>query len=176
MTDRNLIKEEALRGVQDGWPEKMKELVINTPIESMARSGLADRWNLPLVTPALVQEGIALGGDALHPMTPSAGQGGGTAIEDGIVLARTVGVVLAEDGGPDRIQKALEEYAALRQERTLLLTIKAFIIGVIFALEFPPLVYLRNNFLLPKLVGPSSFLSHTLFDVGKLPTLTVNAE
>lgn len=175
VTDRNLIKAEALKGVE-GWPDKMKELVENTPIESMARSALSDRFNIPGVTPALFQEGITLAGDAMHPMTPNLGQGGGTAIEDGVVLAKTLGVALSEDGDTETIQKALEEYTAQRQERTLPMTIKSFVMGLVLMNGFPPIVFVRDNIAVPKLVSPSSFLSHTLFDVGPLPTSKVQAK
>ncbi|CAM6127155.1 unnamed protein product [Calypogeia fissa] len=176
VTDRNLIKAEVLREFQDGWPEKMSELLNNTPTESVFRSALADRWNIPGLTPPLIRERVALAGDAMHPMTPSLGQGGGTAIEDAIVLGRTLGVVLAQDGDAESIQKALGEYATLRQQRTFPITVKSFLIGSLFALDFAPVVYIRNNVALPKLVGPSTFLSHTLFDVGKLPISNVRAQ
>jgi 2-polyprenyl-6-methoxyphenol hydroxylase-like FAD-dependent oxidoreductase len=171
ITDPNLVKEEALRIVKNGWPEKMQELIRNTPVESLVRSGIADRWNIPFVTPPLVGKGVALSGDAMHPMTPSLGQGGGTAIEDGVVLAQTLGLALTEGGDDERIQKALEEYAALRQKRTSAITLRSFVIGAVFGIEFPPIAQIRNNVVLPKLVAPSSFLGHTLFDVGKLPTV-----
>ncbi|MGO1165999.1 MAG: FAD-dependent monooxygenase [Janibacter sp.] len=54
--------------------------------------------------------GATLLGDAAHPMMPFMAQGAGQAIEDAVVLARS----LAEHGAP----KGLRAYEALRTERT----------------------------------------------------------
>lgn len=55
-------------------------------------------------------EGMTLLGDAAHPMMPFMAQGAGQAIEDAVVLARS----LAAHGSPD----GLRRYESLRRERT----------------------------------------------------------
>jgi salicylate hydroxylase len=55
----------------------------------------------------------ALLGDACHPMMPFMAQGAGMAVEDAIVLARTL-----EDVDRERIPAALKRYETARRERT----------------------------------------------------------
>ena len=65
------------------WAEPIKELIVNTDIESMRYGPLYDRdpqcftLNFP----------IAIIGDASHPMTPFKGQGANRALVDSITLA-----------------------------------------------------------------------------------------
>jgi len=63
---------------------------------------------------------VVLLGDACHPMPPTIAQGGGSAIEDAIVLARC----LAETGG-DGIADAFARYQALRRDRTARMQVAA---------------------------------------------------
>src|SRR5258708_4725185 len=54
---------------------------------------------------------VTLLGDAAHPCTPNLGQGGGMALEDGLVLARCVSTERS-------IESALGRYELLRRRRT----------------------------------------------------------
>ena len=56
---------------------------------------------------------VVLLGDAAHPAPPSAGQGAGMALEDGVMLAACL-----DRHGPGGEQAALLEYAGRRQPRT----------------------------------------------------------
>lgn len=60
--------------------------------------------------PTWGRDGVTLIGDACHPMMPFMAQGAGQAIEDAVVLARS----LATHGAPG----GLRSYEALRKERT----------------------------------------------------------
>jgi 6-hydroxynicotinate 3-monooxygenase len=63
--------------------------------------------------PSWGNNGIALLGDACHPMAPYMAQGAASAIEDAVVLARCLA-----QASPDKIHTALVVYAANRKERT----------------------------------------------------------
>ncbi|KAL2651564.1 hypothetical protein R1flu_019692 [Riccia fluitans] len=172
--DPNELKTELLDLFKTYWPGQeipVHDLLAHTPVESLSRAALRDRWNLP-GSPPVVQSGVTLAGDALHPMTPNLGQGGCCALEDAVILAQTLGQVLltaSEDG--DRITKALEEYAAERNRRTLPLTVRAFVMGSLLQISFPPVVFVRDKIAIPKMVNPNYFLGHTLYDAGQLPVV-----
>ncbi|KAG6547622.1 hypothetical protein Mapa_011071 [Marchantia paleacea] len=174
VTDPAEVRAELL-SMLDGWPQHMRELLDNTPLDYISRAALADRWNLPGITAPVVQSGVTLAGDALHPMTPNLGQGGCCALEDAIKLAQTLGVVLAKGGNADyeAITKAMEEYAAERHHRTFPLTLKSFVFGALLQIGFAPVCFVRDNIAVPKIVRPSSFLSHTRYNCGELPPALV---
>lgn len=93
------------------WAMPVPHLVRATEKAQVIRNDLYDR-------PALAtwSRGRAvLIGDAAHPTTPNLGQGGCTAIEDGVVLAN----VLATGAGQRRaLGVMLEEFRAVRAART----------------------------------------------------------
>jgi 2-polyprenyl-6-methoxyphenol hydroxylase-like FAD-dependent oxidoreductase len=66
---------------------------------------------------------VTLLGDAAHAMTPNLGQGACQAIEDGVVLARTL------KSGPQDPVAALREYESLRAARTASFQRRAWMIG-----------------------------------------------
>lgn len=106
------------------------------------------RWDLP---PRAATGGasITLAGDALHPMTPNLGQGGCTALEDGLVLARCLqqegapaAAAALQDGGSggsggqeaqqraaEAVRAALRRYEAERAKRCLPLTVRSHLMG-----------------------------------------------
>lgn len=57
---------------------------------------------------------VSLLGDASHPMMPFMAQGAGMAIEDAVVLARNLDAAPGADGVP----QALQNYEAMRKQRT----------------------------------------------------------
>jgi 2-polyprenyl-6-methoxyphenol hydroxylase-like FAD-dependent oxidoreductase len=89
------------------WHEPIRELLSKTDEAAILRTDIADRpkasrWSAGRVT---------LLGDAAHPMTPNLGQGAGQAIEDAVILGRSLA------SGTGAIV-ALERYDTLRRERT----------------------------------------------------------
>jgi 2-polyprenyl-6-methoxyphenol hydroxylase-like FAD-dependent oxidoreductase len=91
-----------------GWPERFLCAVSATGPEGVLRTDIYDlapilRWGAGHVT---------LVGDAAHAMSPVLGQGGGTALEDAVILARCV----ARHGCTPQ---ALRRYEATRRWRTL---------------------------------------------------------
>lgn len=76
--------------------------------DSVLKTALYERDPLPKWSKGR----ITLLGDACHPMMPFMAQGAGTAIEDGVVLARCLKGVASQD-----IPKALQLYETLRIER-----------------------------------------------------------
>lgn len=127
------------------------------------RGRCMDRWTLGGVG----KDAVTVAGDALHPMTPNLGQGGCTALEDSVVLAR----MLREAGGPggsaEQLHAAVRRYEAERSARCLPLTVRSWAFG--FALQIPvqPVCLVRDLFI-GNLFSPAHFLDHTNYDCGKL--------
>lgn len=139
------------------------------------------RWDLPRGGGSC----LTLAGDALHPMTPNLGQGGCTALEDAVVLAR----LLQDAGVPQQVQQAQQqgggkgglaretlvgaissvfgEYERQRALRCLPITVRSFGMGALLQLPLPPVVATRDLFV-ERLFSPSHFLDHATFDCGRL--------
>ena len=174
------IKREALdltKDIQTPFPHLC---INNTPLENIAKNRLRHRLNTR-PTESQVVGNVTVAGDASHPTSPNLGQGGGMALEDGIVLARKLHqalnpssqqqqhpsqksessqVVLSES---ERIHKALLDFHAERHARTYAITHQAFTMKQSWE-QGPDLV--------PQGLQAENFLGHTLFDVGTLPTIS----
>jgi 2-polyprenyl-6-methoxyphenol hydroxylase-like FAD-dependent oxidoreductase len=90
-----------------GWHEPVERLISATPEGTILKKGAYDlgplkRWGAGR---------IMLLGDAAHPCTPNLGQGGCMAIEDALVLAKSLKV----EGSPEL---ALHRYESIRRKRT----------------------------------------------------------
>ncbi|KAM0940463.1 putative FAD-binding domain, FAD/NAD(P)-binding domain superfamily [Dioscorea sansibarensis] len=66
---------------------------------------------------------VTVAGDAFHPMTPDLGQGGCTALEDAVVLARCVA------NSPDSVSTTMEMYVKERRWRVAGIITGAFLSG-----------------------------------------------
>jgi 2-polyprenyl-6-methoxyphenol hydroxylase-like FAD-dependent oxidoreductase len=89
-----------------GWYEPVRAVIDATPDEAFIRQDINDlepieEWS---------RGRVAILGDAAHATTPTLGQGGCGAIEDGVVLARKL-------RGGGEVDVALREYAAERKVR-----------------------------------------------------------
>ena len=119
-------------------------------------------------------------GDGLHPMTPNLGQGGCTALEDGVVLAQAVAGALRSSGSSSSgqidwstqqmtaVAAALRDFEQQRGKRCLPLVVRSWAFG--FALQNPlPPVCAARDWFIGNAFSPAHFLDHTAFDCGKLP-------
>jgi 2-polyprenyl-6-methoxyphenol hydroxylase-like FAD-dependent oxidoreductase len=166
------VKQEALKLTQ-GCQSPLPHLCINnTPLKTLTKNTLRHRLNTR-PSDSQVVGNVTVAGDASHPTSPMIGQGGGMALEDAIILTQklhpalvpsremnqTPGHEVAADS--ERIHRALLDFHAERHERTYGLTYKASLRKVTW--NSPDSVSQR--------LQPDTFLNHTLFDVGKLPTI-----
>jgi 2-polyprenyl-6-methoxyphenol hydroxylase-like FAD-dependent oxidoreductase len=103
-----------------------------------------DLYELPPLA-AYTSGRVALVGDAAHAMTPNLGQGAGQALEDAVVLAKTV-------DGPS----GLDAYDRLRRPRTQKIALRSHRIGVAAQWASPAAVTLRNTAL--RMLPGSSFV------------------
>jgi len=85
-----------LRDEFKGWSPEVEQLLGSTAFDQIEQRDLFDRapefkW---------ADGHVCLLGDAVHPMMPNLGQGGGMAIEDALVLGQELRPELLERGGP----------------------------------------------------------------------------
>ncbi|WVZ55518.1 hypothetical protein U9M48_006166 [Paspalum notatum var. saurae] len=164
---------------------KMKQFVLaklrgsNVPPEVLAvidRSEMSDvlaaplrfRSPLSLVGASIGKGNVCVAGDALHPMTPDVGQGGCSALEDGVVLARCLGEAILGEGGAEdeRIQAALREYAGVRRWRSIQLIATAYTVGFFQQSDNAVVSFLREKLLSGVLAG--TLLKMADYDCGTL--------
>lgn len=154
---------------------KMKQFVLGklrgsnkVPAEALAaidRSEMSDvlaaplrfRSPLSLATASIARGSACVAGDALHPMTPDLGQGGCSALEDGVVLARCLGDALLPPpagsgsgsgrGKEDRVQAALREYAWIRRWRSVELVATSYTVGFVQQSDSAVVSFLRDRLL-----------------------------
>lgn len=117
-------------------PKRISDVVERTELDCISRAPLKFRlpWNILLGS--IVRNNVCVAGDALHPMTPDLGQGGCSAMEDGIVLARCLGEALItketcneEEEDYVKMAKGLEKYARERRWRSFRLVSIAYVVG-----------------------------------------------
>jgi 2-polyprenyl-6-methoxyphenol hydroxylase-like FAD-dependent oxidoreductase len=131
-TERIQIVRERLKS----WPEPVPSIISATPDDEIAVMDIADakpvkRWGTGPAT---------LLGDAAHPILPNLGQGTSQALEDAVVLARS----LRQD--PD-IVKALRSYEDKRAPRTAGLVKFSRNLGRLGRFKSRPAVAARERFM-----------------------------
>jgi 2-polyprenyl-6-methoxyphenol hydroxylase-like FAD-dependent oxidoreductase len=104
------------------------------------REPLGERWG---------ERRVTLLGDAAHPMTPNLGQGACQAVEDAVVLARSL-----HEGGATA--DALRRYERLRSDRAAMVVRRSRRVGRVGQLENPLLCRLRDRAL--AMIPPKAYL------------------
>lgn len=169
------LKQFALNKLKD-LPENIKSVMETTDLDSIVMSRLKYRPPWELLWTNITKDNVCVAGDALHPMTPDIGQGGCSAMEDGVILARCLGEAIKaknlkgetedEDASYKRIEEGLKKYARERKWRSIDLITTAYTVGFIQQSRGKWMNLFRDRFL-------SSFLSRLLlkkahFDCGSL--------
>lgn len=154
-------------------PEKIIEVIEKSEMSRLVSSPLRYRWPFDLLTGNISKGSVTIAGDALHPMTPDLGQGGCSALEDAIVLARSLGEALhegklckTEKEEYEIIKKSLENYAKKRKWRSFDLITTAYLVGYVQQNDGVVMSFLRDKFLSGILA--KVLLKKTEFDCGKL--------
>ncbi|XP_073047177.1 monooxygenase 2-like isoform X2 [Primulina eburnea] len=156
-------------------PIQVSDVVGRTELDFINYAPLKFRlpWNILLGN--ILKNNVCVAGDAFHPMTPDLGQGGCSALEGGVILARCLGeAFLGKTKGHEqtnddefvRIEKGLEKYVKERRWRCFSLVSIAYLFGLIQQKEGKVISYLRKKFL-------SNYFAVTMvkmadFECGKL--------
>lgn len=94
-------------------------------------------------------------------------QGGCTALEDGIVLARMLCDVWA-NGNQSELESTLREFEKQRHIRCLKLAVRSNLIGKALQSSNPAVVAARD-LAVQTVLDPANFFNHALYDCGGLP-------
>src|SRR5215212_3515336 len=124
----------------DGWHHPVPDLISETEEWTIRRDDLYDREPL---SGSWGGGRVTLLGDAAHPATPNLGQGACQAIEDAVVIARSLGQVVQTDSKAE-VPNALRRYEGLRGERTAWIVHRSRALGRIGQIENPLLCRLRD--------------------------------
>ncbi|KAL0366005.1 UNVERIFIED_CONTAM: Monooxygenase 2 [Sesamum radiatum] len=156
-------------------PKHVWDIVERTGLDCISCAPLKFRppWNI--LQGNIVKNNVCVAGDALHPMTPDIGQGGCSALEDSIILARCLAEALLgkrtcndkeKDEDYIRMEKGLEKYSRERRWRSFSLITTAYVVGLLQESDSKVISFLRKTFLFRFLAG--IFQTMADFDCGKL--------
>lgn len=111
LEDKKII--ERVLAVHEGWHQPVKEIIDNT--DEVCKSSISDiveieKWH---------KNKIVVLGDAAHAMNPLSGQGAGTAMEDGYLIANLIYKYKSD------YNSAFENFVKLRKVRTTMIARKA---------------------------------------------------
>ncbi|KAH9307449.1 hypothetical protein KI387_035360 [Taxus chinensis] len=167
--DPKLILEFAVEKLGD-FPEPMADMVKKSQIDTLTLAPLTLRWPWEVLIGRLSKGNVCVIGDAMHPMTPDLGQGGGATLEDAVVLGRCLGKAMTTmDGLKDekRIEEALNKFVEERRWRAFWLISGAYLTGIVQQ-GYGGIVmrFLRDKFLGRKLAD--NILNQADFDCGDL--------
>lgn len=177
----------AVDGNAEQDPIKLKQFVLNKASNvSKELSTVIDRTTLDSISIAqlklrvpwnvlfgnILKNNVCVVGDALHPMTPDLGQGGCSALEDSVVIAKCLAEALIkpiteqEDDESMRIRKGLEKYAKERRWRSFTFISAAYLSGFIQETDNKIISFLRQHFLGGVTISVTLKIAN--FDCGKL--------
>ncbi|KAE8687031.1 zeaxanthin epoxidase [Hibiscus syriacus] len=172
MEDDPVKLKQFVRSKLNDTSDEMKSVVERTSSRNIISNPLRYRKPWELLWGNISKGNVCVAGDALHPMTPDIGQGGCSALEDGVVLARCLGEALLKPAGRveeeyEKIEMGLKRFGKERRWRSFDLIATAFMVGYIQQKDGKVVKYLKDKFLL----GFLSWLRlrKAEFDCGKLP-------
>lgn len=161
-------------------PQEVSYIVERTKLDSTSYTQMRIRSPWDILMKNIAERNACIAGDALHAMTPDIAQGGCSALEDGVTLARCIGEslkkIMERETRPGRkedveeemvaIHEGLEKYAKQRRWRSFSLAATASLVGFIQESENKLIRFLREK-MLSKL-AMAAMMRMADFDCGKL--------
>lgn len=78
-------------------PDRIRTVIEDTKVDEIVCSPIGYRPPWQILFGNISKDNVCVAGDACHPMTPELGQGGCSALEDAVILARCLASVLLEN-------------------------------------------------------------------------------
>ncbi|XP_042494507.1 monooxygenase 1-like [Macadamia integrifolia] len=175
--EAKLIRDSTVESIREDYPADMIEMIRNCDLESLSLQRLRYRPPWEILLGNFSKGTVTVAGDAMHVMGPFVGQGGSSALEDAVVLARCLG---REIGGSSsskreeeveviiqakRVRKAFDQYIKERTMRILRLSTESYLTGLLMQSSFSVMKFMILMLLL--ILFPN-FFSHTRYDCGLL--------
>ncbi|KAL3505429.1 hypothetical protein ACH5RR_035270 [Cinchona calisaya] len=159
--------------------KEVSDIVERTEVKSVSCAEVKVRLPWDILIRDIAKSNICVAGDALHPMTPDIGQGGCSALEDSVILARCIGESFLKTQKGDisngkegadmkiaEIKKGVENYAKQRRWRSFSLIATAYVVGFLQESNNKFIRFLREKFLSKYTVATMVRMAD--FDCGKL--------
>ncbi|GFP97730.1 3-hydroxybenzoate 6-hydroxylase 1 [Phtheirospermum japonicum] len=131
-------------------PQHVLHVVESTKPDCFSYAAIKFRspWNVLFGN--IVKRNVCVAGDALHPMPPYTSQGGGSALEDGVVLARCLGMKEGDDD-EEYLKMGngvmMRRYSQERRWRSFSLISITCLVGWIQGSDSKVMGFLRKKFL-----------------------------
>ncbi|KAJ0974541.1 hypothetical protein J5N97_016506 [Dioscorea zingiberensis] len=122
--DPEMIKDDVLKTAKD-FPPEYHQVVSNCDLSTLTMAPLLFRVPWDIVFVPSHHGGVTVTGDAFHPMTPDLAQGGCSALEDAIVLARNIANM------PNNVCYGIENYVKERRWRAARLVTASYFSGML---------------------------------------------
>jgi len=117
---------------------------------------------------------VTVAGDAMHPMTPDLGNGGGASLEDAVVLGRHIGNSIINNGGlivPGDMARAIDDYVKERRWRAAMLVTASYLSGRMQQGDKWWIKFLRDRAFYKYFFSWLARLA-VVYDCGKLPAIS----
>ncbi|KAF5727688.1 hypothetical protein HS088_TW22G01385 [Tripterygium wilfordii] len=172
-----LIHSEVLENYAKNFPPMFIDVVRHSDLSRLSIAPLVFRYPWDIIFGDLSKGNVTVAGDAMHPMTPDLGQGGGSALEDAVLLGRYIGKAFIEHQKLDSkdINQAIQGYVNERRWRVAALVAGSYVSG--WAQQGGAgwlKKFIRDSIFYKFLLYGIAKLQ--LYDCGRLPTVSSNAD
>lgn len=130
--DPSLILREVTENLAQEFPQAYLDVVQHSDPSSLSWAPLVLRAPWAVIMGPNHKGAVTVAGDAMHPMTPDLGQGGCSALEDAVVLARNIGHALSSDGriiSRKKLEEGMKFYVKERRWRVAGLVAGSYLSG-----------------------------------------------
>ncbi|KAK2994546.1 hypothetical protein RJ640_012545 [Escallonia rubra] len=122
---------EVIENFAKDFPSTYLDVVRHADLSTLTMSPLMLRLPWDVIFGNAHKGTITVAGDAMHPMTPDLGQGGGSSLEDAVVLGRHIGESVLANGRlvPREAANAIGKYVKERRWRAAWLISGSYLAG-----------------------------------------------
>eukprot|EP00258_Populus_trichocarpa_P031465 XP_024447484.1 monooxygenase 3 [Populus trichocarpa] len=168
------IQREVLEKCTEKFPSEYLDVVRHADLSSLSWAPLMFRPPWGIIFGKLSKGNVTVAGDAMHPMTPDLGNGGGASLEDAVVLGRHIGNSIINNGGlivPGDMARAIDDYVKERRWRAAMLVTASYLSGRMQQGDKWWIKFLRDRAFYKYFFSWLARLA-VVYDCGKLPAIS----